>query len=286
MKRALHGAYRSLVVLGTALSVILAVVTGARAEALSERFGAHAPASPMVVDHRPWGVFLTRNLSHSRSGVSLIDYRGVSAADRRLLARYIGDLQAVPVTRLARPEAMALWINLYNAVTVKVILDHFPVNSIRDIDISPGLFADGPWGKKLVRVEGVALSLDDIEHEILRPIWRDPRIHYAVNCASVGCPNLAARPYTGANLEAMLDHGARTHINHPRGVTVLPGGRLKVTSLYKWYDDDFGDNERQIIAHIRRYAGKALAEKLEGADDISDYAYDWALNDARTAARR
>ena len=104
----------------------------------------------------------------------------------------------------SRDEQLAYWINLYNALTVKVILDHYPVKSILDIDISPGWFSIGPWGKKLVAVEGVEISLDDIEHRILRPIWRDPRIHYALNCAAVGCPNLLREAFTGATAEVLL----------------------------------------------------------------------------------
>ncbi len=97
-------------------------------------------------------------------------------------------LAATSADRLRRAEQFPFWINLYNALTVKVVLDHYPVEIIRDIDISPGLFADGPWGKKLVTVEGEALSLDDIEHRILRPIWKDPRLHYVLNCAALGVP--------------------------------------------------------------------------------------------------
>ena len=124
----------------------------------------------------------------------MFDYAAVTQADRTALKTYLKDLQAVRVTTLPRRAQMPFWINLYNALTVEVILDNYPVKSIRDI--KSGLFSSGPWSTELVRVEGHDLSLDDIEHEILRPIWKDKRIHYAVNCASIGCPNLAAKAYT------------------------------------------------------------------------------------------
>ena len=124
------------------------------------------------------------------------------------------------MTQLNQSEQFAYWVNLYNAKTVDLVVAHYPVRSIRDIGIS-GLLATGPWGKKVVRVEGVDLSLDDVEHKILRPLWRDPRIHYAVNCASAGrCPNLARSAYTGASLEAMLKVAARDYVNSPRGASI------------------------------------------------------------------
>ena len=122
-------------------------------------------------------------------------------------------MAAVRVSGLGRDEQCAYWINLYNALTLEVVLDHYPVDSIRDIDISPGLFSQGPWGKKLITVEGEQVSLNDIEHRILRPIWRDPRIHYAINCASLGCPNLQPRPFTGRTLDHALDLAAMRFVD-------------------------------------------------------------------------
>ena len=126
------------------------------------------------------------------------------------------------------------------------------VKSILDIDISPGFFSVGPWGKKLVTVEGENLSLDDIEHRILRPIWKDPRIHYAVNCASVGCPNLLPMPFSGEALDRMLNSAARAFINGGQSVW-FDEGALGASSIYKWYSDDFGRNDREIISHIAKY---------------------------------
>ena len=127
--------------------------------------------------------------------------------------------------------------------------ENYPIKSIKEVDISPGFFANGPWGKKLFKVEGVPLSLDDIEHRILRPIWQDPRIHYLINCASVGCPNLQPIALTGQNVPAILEAAAREFINHPRAVS-YDGGRLVLSELYQWYAEDFGGDDESIIFHI------------------------------------
>ena len=111
-----------------------------------------------------------------------------------------------------------------------MILAHYPVASVHDIRLS-GLFTIGPWQAKLLTIEGEKVSLDDIEHRILRPIWKDNRPHYALNCASLGCPNLAPVSYTSANLEQLLEQGARAYINHPRGV-FCQDGTCAFSSIY------------------------------------------------------
>ena len=141
-------------------------------------------------------------------------------------------------------EAFAFWGNLYNALTLRVILERYPVRSIKDIR-SSGVALDpkgyfGPWRTKVVTVEGRRMSLDEIEHETMRPVFRDPRVHYAVNCASIGCPNLRPRAWRAATLEGELDEAAADFVNHPRGVSVLADGRLKVSSIYAWFREDFG----------------------------------------------
>jgi hypothetical protein len=163
------------------------------------------------------------------------------------------------------------------------------VRSIRDIKSRGVLdFAAliGPWKTKLVTVEGRALSLDDIEHAIMRPTFKDPRVHYAVNCASIGCPNLQRAAFRGASLEAQLDAAARAFINHPRAVR-LEGRRLRLNSIYDWFRVDFGD-EAALRAHLVRYAAPELAAQIQAATGIAGYAYDWSLNDiqARQGGRR
>lgn len=234
------------------------------------------------VDHGAWDSFLKGNLVAAQDGVNRIGYGAVTVTDRALLDVYLKSLSAVRPTSLTRPEAKAYWINLYNALTVRTVLDHYPVDSIRDIDISPGLFSNGPWGAELIEVEGVALTLDDIEHRILRPIWEDPRIHYALNCAAVGCPELRAEAWLPERLDAQLTDAARKFVNHPRALRVSSDG-VEVSSIYDWFMEDFGDTDSQVIAHIRQYAKPDLAAQLARHDRIRDDFYDWTLNDAARA---
>jgi hypothetical protein len=181
------------------------------------RWTAHDPASTLVIDHSAWTAFLQKYVGTDAEGVNRVAYRRVSKADRRSLDDYIVRLTLAPLATYPQSEQLAFWINLYNAVTLQTVLRHYPVASIRDIDISPGWFTPGPWEKKLVKVEGVSLSLDDIEHRILRPIWKDARLHYALNCASVGCPNLRREAFTGAGADDMLTEAAKAYVNDPRG---------------------------------------------------------------------
>lgn len=228
-------------------------------------------------DHGPWERILTAYVIAAPSGVNLFDYGSVTQDDSAALDGYIASLSRFPVSQAARREQLAFWINLYNALTVRVVLDHYPVDSIRDIDIS-GVFVDGPWKKALVTVEGKELSLDDIEHGILRPEWRDPLIHYGVNCAAISCPNLSGHAYTGAAVRRQLTQAARDYVNSRRGVRVR-GGQLEVSSIYVWYATDFGADDMEIIDHLRAYAAPELARELVGIARIAGDDYDWSLND-------
>ena len=248
-----------------------------------ERWTRNDPSATARIDHGEWERLLKTYIVRDDEGLNRFTYGRVSNADRRRLDAYIGGLTQIPISRHSRAEQRAYWINLYNALTIKVVLAYYPVDSIRDIDISEGLFADGPWERKLVSVENEPVSLNDIEHRILRPIWRDPRLHYAVNCASIGCPNLQITAFTSANADALLDAAAREYINHPRAAQVNDG-KLIVSSIYVWFWQDFGDDDADIISHLRRYAGPALADALAGVDAISGHRYDWTLNDALDAA--
>ncbi len=259
--------------------LMLATPASAAPEAVAwARWAAHNAESWLVVDHAPWRRFLGTYLVAGADGINRVRYQAVTKGDKATLGTYVDRLGRIPVSRLSRAQQLAFWINLYNALTVKVVLDHYPVAGIRDIDISPGLFSSGPWGRKLVRVEGEEISLDDIEHRILRPLWKDPRVHYAVNCASLGCPNLTKEPFTAKNVDAMLDAAAHAYVNHPRGVHVDEDGDVVVSSIYDWFADDFGGSDANVIAHLRRYAEEPLLQKLEGATAISGDAYDWSLN--------
>jgi hypothetical protein len=245
------------------------------------RWRNHDPNSTRDVDHSAWDALLVRYRKDSPDGIARFDYGSLaaSAPDRAALSAYLEALSAAPISAFARDSQKAFWIDLYNALTIDVVIKHWPVASIRDIRISPGWFSSGPWGRKLIRIENEEVSLDDIEHRILRPLWSDPRVHYAVNCASLGCPNLPARAVTAANLETVLAHGAREFVNHPRGARV-ENGRLRVSSIYEWFKADFGGDDAGVIAHLRSHAGPDLARALESIARVSGHDYDWAINRA------
>jgi len=243
------------------------------------RWERHDPASRESLDFTAWDALLKRVVTSGGDGINRVDYRSLAAADAEALAGIVTALAAVQISAYNRDQQLAYWINLYNAVTLQVVAQHYPVATIRDIDVSPGWFADGPWDAELVTVEGEALTLNDIEHRILRPIWRDPRVHYAVNCASLGCPNLAREAYRGDDINRRLDAAARAYINDPRGVS-LAGGRVVVSKIYDWFLEDFGGSTQGLLAHLRRFAAPELAARLAEAGDIDGTAYDWALNDA------
>lgn len=235
-------------------------------------------AHTMTVDHAAWQSILGRYVSASPDGINRFAYGRVSAADKAALKAYLGALQGVRVSALGEGEQRAYWINFYNALTIDVVLDHYPVKSIRDI--GGGLFVTGPWKKELVAVEGRKLSLDNIEHDILRKTWRDPRVHYAVNCASISCPNLMREAFTGAKLEQMLNQGARDYVNHPRGAKIV-NGKLTLSQIYEWYRRDFGSRDSEVIAHVARYAEPKLKAQLASIEFIAGYDYDWSLNEAK-----
>lgn len=190
--------------------------------------------------------------------------------DKKLLEKYIDQLKATNISTLNKNEQLAFWINLYNALTIKIILDHYPVKSIRDINIS-GIFSTGPWGAKVVTVMNQELSLDDIEHKIIRPLWKDPRTHYALNCASVSCPNLHDHAYEGDSIDAVLNEAAIQYINNPRGIRI-DDKKIIVSEIYKWYEDDFPPS---LIDYLKSYANPKLKSLLT---KIDDYSYDWSLN--------
>jgi Protein of unknown function, DUF547 len=242
-------------------------------------WAANDPIAAERVDHAPWDRFLKKYVvADDPSGINKVRYASVAPDDRKELDTYLRNLQQVVVTRLDRHGQKAYWINLYNALTVKVVLDHFPVESIRDINISPGIFSRGPWGAKLLTIQGQAVSLDDIEHRILRPLWKDSRVHYALNCASLGCPNLQPEAFTPENTESLLEKGAREYVNHPRGVRVA-GGRLYLSSIYDWFQADFGGSVENVILHLRKYAEPGLWRGLTDFNKGSiKYGYDWRIN--------
>ena len=240
-----------------------------------EKWTAHDASSSKIIDHSMWTKVLKENVRMGADGVARFDYGGVNSMSLARLKAYVGNLVLENVSALNKDEQRAYWINLYNAATVKVVIENFPVESIRDI--STGLLSSGPWSTPLFDIEGESMTLNDIEHRILRPIWNDPRLHYALNCASIGCPNLQNEAFTAANTEALLDTGAKDYINHPRGVSVTENG-LVLSSIYEWFAVDFGEDEAALRAHLVSYASGELKEQITATPSIREYVYDWSLN--------
>ena len=273
-KYALVHGLASMLLLGSAVALLAA--PGAD---LWSHWQKHDPSSAVRVDHAPWREFLIKYLvTGNPDGIHRVRYGAVTGEDRMVLDGYVKSLEEVGVSGLNRREQMAYWINFYNALTVKVILDHYPVKSIRSVNISPGFFNFGPWDAKLARVKGEAISLNDMEHRILRPVWNDNRVHYAVNCASLGCPNLQPEPFTSENLDHALDKAAVEFVNHPRGAR-LDGRRLVLSSIYDWFRVDFGGSEEGVLEHIRKYAAPSLSQAILSHRGRISYDYDWSLNE-------
>jgi hypothetical protein len=253
------------------------VHAAAKAE-LWARWQKHDPANRKTIDHYAWDRFLKQYVvAPHPSGINRVRYPAITPEDVKSLKNYLQEMQNVAISNYNRAEQKAYWINFYNAATVDLIAARFPLKSIRDINISPGLLARGPWGAKLFSVEGERLSLDDIEHRILRPIWKDNRVHYALNCASLGCPNLQPVAFTADNSETLLDRGAKDFINHPRGV-MIQKGRLQVSSIYVWFQEDFGGDAEELMEHWQKYANPPLADSLEKYSGGLAHDYDWRLN--------
>lgn len=211
--------------------------------------------------------------AHNHDG--LVDYQGL-LQDRAGLSRYLDQLAAVDPHALDSDEAKAFYVNLYNAATLELILRHYPVESIKDI----GTWFTSPWEIEFVRLDGERVSLDHIEHDILRPRFGDPRIHFAVNCASMSCPPLFGEPFEGERIDRQLDLATRRFINDS-GQNRLQGNTLLVSRLFDWYQEDWG-GEEEVAGFVVRYAEGQFRRELQARRDNLEleYAdYDWSLNE-------
>ncbi|GJM45399.1 MAG: DUF547 domain-containing protein [Gemmatimonadota bacterium] len=237
------------------------------------------PAPDAWPDHSAFDELLQRYVSDAG-----VDYAAwhANAGDRERLRTYLQTLSAAPVSELqeranARPHALAYWLNLYNAVTLNFVLDGYPTDSIKDLG---GMFSS-PWKKKLVTVEGTELTLNEIENDIIRPRFREPRIHFALNCAAVSCPPLRAGAYVGESLDQQLEEQTVRFLADPRANRVGDNGRLRLSKIFDWYADDFRDAAGSVAQYVAPYL-KDYPVDTDGVR-IESNDYDWTLNDAGRA---
>ena len=207
-----------------------------------------------------------------------VDYRSWSKNkdDLAALRTYLATLERQSPSRLERSEALAYWINLYNAATLNLILEHYPVASIKDI----GTALSSPWKKKVVRVEGKHLSLNEIENDILRPSFLEPRIHFALNCAARSCPPLRNEAYVGPELENQLEKQTMVFVGDPKKNYLDDKGTLHLSKLFDWYEKDFQESKKTVVAFVRPYIVALQAYAATGTTpQVKFEDYDWSLNE-------
>lgn len=224
-------------------------------------------------DHSAWG----RLLAAAVDDRGFVDY-AFFQEHRADLDDYLTRVAGVEIAALAPRHLEALLLNAYNALTIASILDHPTVSSIRDID--------GVWDTRRHRVGGFELTLDEIEHTLLRPFFRDPRIHFAVNCASASCAPLPRWAFDGDQLDRQLEERAREFLSDPRHVRI-EGDTLLLSSYFDWYGSDFtaeGWKPRadSIPAFVALYASDEVAARLRSGQpiEVKHLEYDWSLNAA------
>lgn len=234
------------------------------------------PLNQEKITHEEWRIFLKKNVKKNKENIALLDYKRISVQDMHLLNSYIIRLSKIHIENYNRQEQLAYWLNLYNALTVQLIIKHFPIVSIQDINISPGLFSIGPWGANLVKINDHFLTLDEMLNRIIRPIWNDARILYALNNGSIGSPNLHTEPFMGTTLESQLNQVTAEYVNSLRAVQIIEN-KLILSRIYDWFQEDFGGS-KFIIKHLIPFANEPLKTELRQIHTIDRYAYNWHLN--------
>ncbi|TNF68036.1 MAG: DUF547 domain-containing protein [Gammaproteobacteria bacterium] len=235
------------------------------------------PLSKADIQYPIWQHFLNQYLIE-KPHQTLINYKKITPNDKKLLSDAIKRLESIKIYQYNRNEQLAYWINLYNMETIYLILEHYPVKSIKDI--SSGFFSFGPWDMELLTVDGKKLSLNNIEHGIIRAIYNDPRIHAAVNCASISCPNLDAKTYQGNTIDQQLNQAFKAFVNSPKGVSIK-NNKLYLSEIFNWYGIDFGDSKKNILRFIKLYANPELKNKLQAFNDFEFMSYNWNLNEVK-----
>jgi uncharacterized membrane protein YdjX (TVP38/TMEM64 family) len=245
----------------------LAYLFGPPAVAASEAYGAGFEAA--TFGHASFDALLKRHVTEGGE----VDYEGLRG-EASALDGYITALGTAHFSALGRDEKLALLVNAYNAFTLRLILDHWPVASIRDIP------AGKRWKDRRWNLGGRTLSLDQIEHEEVRPKFREPRVHFALVCAARGCPPLRREAYVGARIDSQLDDQARYVHTQPRWFRWDGAANtVHLTALYRWYDGDFEQEAGSVLRFVGRYAPPVHdAVAADRPPRIRWIEYDWSLN--------
>jgi hypothetical protein len=242
--------------------------------ALSLRAEAGQPFS-----HDGWA----RVLRTAVNAVGEVDY-GALKQDARALDAYVAMLaEASPVNRPelfpSKAHELAYYINAYNALVTKGVAKAYPTQSVRDLGMLFGFFR-----REEYVLGGKKISLQTLEHDIIRKQYGDPRIHFAIVCASLSCPKLAAEPYVAARLDAQLDAAARQFVNERRNALVA-NGAVTLSEIFKWYAGDFQKQAPTVLEYLKKYAAPELRRALDGKLRVKYFDYDWAINDPGSRAR-
>jgi hypothetical protein len=223
-------------------------------------FTGHAMANENI-DNSIYASLLKKHVHKNR-----VNYDGFKK-DEKLLDEYLAVLSRIDANSLNRNARFAFYINVYNANTIKLILTKYPgINSIKEI----GGFFSNPWKQKFISLKKRIVTLDHIEHGILRPEFKDPRVHFAINCASKSCPPLRNEPFEAKKLEKQLDDQAKNFIND-NNHNFIKGNTFYTSKIFKWFEDDFSDDP---LLFIKRYTSEEFRENIK----IEYLDYDWSLN--------
>jgi Protein of unknown function, DUF547 len=242
-----------------------------------------APAAGVAFDHSAFDLLLRAHVSGG-----LVDYDAFSRSEA--FRAYLDRLFGAEPERLPEKERLAFWINVYNAYTIEQVNAHHERESIRNIRKTLGMFPlKGPWSEKMVRAAGKTLTLDEVEHDILRRRFREPRIHFALVCAALGCPPLRSEAYTGARIDEQLDDQARTFLlaSPDKNRVDVAAETVWVSPILVWYEEDFGGTREALGRFLARYRPQRpeRALLLSGRFRLRETAYDWTLNGVLNASQ-
>jgi hypothetical protein len=236
-------------------------------------FSAHQNACAGAFNHSKFDLILKRYVNDE----GLVDYNGIAKDPR--FGEYMESLKSAKTDTMSRNGRLAFWIDAYNAVTIDKVIKWRPKKSVRET-IIPGLWrSDQFFTTRENIVAGLRLSQDDIEKEILRKQFQDPRIHFALVCASLGCPPLPRFAYTEENVQNKLKEETRSYINSPRGTRLdRSKNTLYLSKLFDWYADDFKAQSGSVLNFIKPYLAPESLSFLKQDPKISYIHYNWALN--------